>query len=123
MAAAIHGSTLHFACDLPRPGEDRERKLTHGDVENLFIQNEKVRWILVDEVSMISDTLLGDFEHQISSAARATRYRTRRDKTRRIFGGYNMLLFGDWWQLPPIPESAALFKPPLEKSQNELAKC
>jgi len=29
--------------------------------------------------------------------------------------GYNVVFFGDWWQLPPIPDSAALFKPPPEK--------
>ena len=33
-----------------------------------------------------------------------------------------MLLFGDWWQLPPIPESAALFKPPLEKKSERARK-
>ena len=97
MAAAINGSTLHAAADLPRPGEDREQQLSHGDIDHLFIQNERMRWVLVDEISMISDTLLGEFEHQISSAASRTRYHTRKDKTQRIFGGYNMLFFGDWW--------------------------
>ena len=96
MAAAINGATLHAAADLPRPGENRERKLSHGDVEKLYTQNQRLRWILVDEISMISDTLLGDFEHQISSAARATRYLQRKDKTKRFFGGYNILFFGDW---------------------------
>ena len=64
MAAAINGFTLHAAGDLPRPGEDRARKLDHGDIEKLFIQNERLRFVLVDEISMVADTLLGDFKHQ-----------------------------------------------------------
>ena len=67
----------------------------------------------MDEISIIADTLLGDFEHQLTCVARQTRYLKRSDKTRRIFGGYNILFFGDWWQLPPIPEPAALFNPPV----------
>ena len=67
----------------------------------------------MDEINMVSNILLGDFEYQMSRAARDTRYKKRPDKTRRIFGGYNILFFGDWWQLPPILDSAALFNPPV----------
>ena len=112
MAASIKGSTLHSAADLPRPGEDRNRKLEHSEVDNLYIQNSSLRWVLVDEVSMIADSLLGDFESQFSAAATKTQFSTRSDKTQRIFGGYNILFFGDWWQLPPIPDTGALFLPP-----------
>ena len=92
MAAAIQGSTLHAAGDLPRPGADRDRKLEHGDVENLYTQNERLRWILLDEVSIVADTFLGDFEHQLSNAAREMRYRKRADKTHSIFGGHGECL-------------------------------
>ena len=95
MTAAINGSTLHAAADLPRPGEDGERKLDQGDVEHLFIQNQRLRFVLMDEINMVSDILLGDFEYQMSRAARDTRYKKRPDTTRRIFGGYNILFFGD----------------------------
>jgi len=112
MAAAIQGTTLHTAADLPRPGEDRAKKLASSDIDNLYAQNQSLRWILIDEISMVADELLGDFESMFADAARQTVYKKRRDKSRRIFGGYNLLTFGDWWQLPPIPETAALFRPP-----------
>ena len=35
-----------------------------------------------------------------------------------MFGGYNVLSFGDVFQIPPIPDTSALFLPPkLEKSE------
>ena len=60
MAAAIGGATLHTGADLPRPGENRDRALGHSDVDNLYMKNADMRWILVDEVSMVSDVLLGE---------------------------------------------------------------
>ena len=118
MAAAIQGTTLHTAANLPRPGQDEDRSLTHSDVDHLFTQNQCLRWILIDEISMVADVLLGQFESYVSAAATTNnKYRkrnTRDDKcTRdRVMGGYNLLVFGDWNQLPPIPGSHALFQPP-----------
>ena len=87
MAAAIGGTTLHSGADLPRPGENRDRKLDHSEIDNLYIRNASLRWVLMDEISMIADTLLGEFESQFSSAARQTQHAKRRDKTHRICGG------------------------------------
>ena len=78
--------------------------MSHSDVDVLFIKNERLRWVIIDEVSMLADELLGDFEAYLSTAATKSRFRERRNNTttqRRIFGGYNLMLFGDWWQLPP----------------------
>ena len=62
---------------------------------------------------MIADHLLGLFESALDSAAvKSPRYSVRRDKSRVVMGGYDLLFFGDWWQLPPIPDSYALFLPP-----------
>ena len=96
MAAAIGGTTLHTAAELPRPGEDLSRKLAHSDIDNLYIQNAQLRWVIIDEISMVADELLGAFEYEFTQAARQTRYSKRKDKLHRIFGGYNLMLFGDW---------------------------
>ena len=120
MAAAIDGVTLHAGADLQRPGENRDRKLSHSEIDNLYIQNSSLRWVLLDEISMAADNLLDEFEMQFSNAARKTRYSSRVDGSKRISGGYNLLLFGDWWQLPPIPATAALFLPPTVGGKSKL---
>jgi hypothetical protein len=113
MAASIGGNTLHNAGDLPKPGEKSEYKLASSDIHNLYSKNQNLRWVLLDEISMISDQLLGLFESALDSAAvRSPHYFVRPDKSRVVMGGYNLLFFGDWWQLPPIPDSYALFLPP-----------
>jgi hypothetical protein len=91
MASAIGGTTLHSGANLPRPGDKVAQKLSHSDVDNLFLQNQALRWVLVDEVSMIPDELLGSFESHFRDAARQTRYKHRKDRSPRMFGGYNIL--------------------------------
>ena len=58
---------------------------------------------LVDEVFMIPDELFGLFEKSLSDAAPATsRYKFRAGPSLpRLFGGYNLLMFGDLFQIPP----------------------
>ena len=94
MASAIGGTTLHSGANLPRPGDKVAQKLSHSDVDNLFLQNQALRWVLVDEVSMIPDELLGSFESHFRDAARQTRYKHRKDRSPRMFGGYNIICFG-----------------------------
>ena len=80
MAASIHGVTLHAGADLPRPGENRDRKLSHSEIDNLYMQNSSLRWVLLDEISMVADSLLDDFEMQFSNAERKSRYTKRREE-------------------------------------------
>ena len=71
---------------------------------------------------MIPDDLLGTFEHHLANAAIDSRYKTRFDKSVRPFGGYNLLMFGDFYQIPPIPASASLAIPLQKKKNSEHAK-
>ena len=120
VAFAMEGKTLHTAGDIAVGGGDK--KLDHTDVDVLFTKNQNVRWLLIDEIGMIGDYLLGAFEKHSSDAAVTGRYLRKPDKSRRPFGGYNLLTFGDLNQIPPIPSSSALFIPPkLGKSIQEEA--
>ena len=85
--------------------------LFSSDVMNLYAKNQNLRWILIDEISMVADALLGTFESCMDGASVHSKYSKRRDGSRVVMGGYNLLFFGDWWQLPPIPDSYALFLP------------
>ena len=106
------GTTLHSGGDI-QVGGYASKKLNHTDVDILFIRNQQLRWVLADEVGMIPDDLLGAFASQYSDATlHSIRYRKRYDGSLRIMGGYNLMSFGDLFQLPPIPASAAIFIPP-----------
>ena len=62
---------------------------------------------------MISDLLLGAFETALSDASdREARYKKRTKEFHRMFGGYNLLAFGDFGQLTPLPPGGAIFVPP-----------
>ncbi len=45
----------------------------------LFTRNQALRWILIDEVFMIPDDLLGRFALHFADAAAASVYKTRAD--------------------------------------------
>ena len=116
VAAAMEGFTLHSSGDIQIGGVSDARRLEHTDIDTLYSRNQSLRWIIFDEVFMIPDELLGIFSQQLTNAAAdSSRYKTRRDGSKRMFGGYNFLMLGDMNQLPPIPATAALFIPPAEK--------
>ena len=94
------------------PGENRDRKLEHSEVDNLYVRNAAFRWVLLDEISMDADSLMDDFEAHTTSAARQTRYTRRPDGSERLYGGLNVMMPGDWHKLPPVPDSGALCLPP-----------
>ena len=56
-----------------------------------------------------------------NQAVRNTREERKADGSVRFFGGYNLLAFGDFYQIPPIPSSASLAIPPIQK-KTEAAK-
>ena len=114
VAYAMGGTTFHTGGEVP-VGDSIYRRLDHCDVDVLFTRNQLLRFVLIDEVGMTPDTLLGTFEHNLTDAAVKNLYSTRPDKTLRPFGGYNTLVLGDLYQIPPIPSSAALFIPPTGK--------
>ena len=110
----MQGTTLHTGGDIGVGGQHKTQ-LVHGDIDGLFTRNQHLRWVLIDEVGMIPDDLLGAFTCHFADAAAETRFKYRADKTVRPLGGYNFLVFGDVFQIPPIPSTTSITIPPQEK--------
>ena len=94
VAHAMGGNTLHAGGDI---GVGGQRSLDHTDIDVLFTRNQYLRWVVIDELPMVPDDLLGAFASHLSDAASPSRYHKKPDGSVRFFGGYNLLAFGDFY--------------------------
>ena len=120
VAHAMNGATLHSDGEVKVGQQNYAAMLECKDVDNIYTKNESKRWLVVDEVFMIPDELLSDYERNYQQAARqgsSNPFFQHSTGERRLFGGMNTMMFGDVNQLPPIPSSAALFIPPSGKKR------
>ena len=124
MAASIGGSTIHHWGNIPfRDEKGNASGKTNGgkrDTSILFNRCLNLRWILIDEISMVSAELLYELQYLVRQAVRRQgTYKVRSDRSIRPFGGVNVLLFGDFWQLRPV-RATPLFEPP-KKAKTDVA--
>ena len=111
MAAHIEGETIHHWSGIPARETDGTASTTNA--HKLSIKCQCLRFILIDEISMVSAELLGALEKVVGKAVRKRGgYKVRVDGSIRLFGGINLVFFGDWWQLKPV-SATALFGNPL----------
>ena len=74
----------------------------------------QLRWLIIDEISMVSARLLADVDTKLHSYARAVDpYVKDASKNPCPFAGLNILCSGDVWQLPP-PDGGLLGDIPCE---------
>ena len=64
MAAMIGGFTLHAAADLAQSEDAGDRSVAGADIGNLHDRNQYLRWIWVDELSMLGTVLFARFEEK-----------------------------------------------------------
>ena len=116
MAAQIAGETIHHWSGIPV--SEIDGNAGPRDPNKLAAKCQLVRWILIDEISMISAQLFGQLHFAVQKAIPLrSPFLRKEDRKIRPFGGMNVLLFGDMWQLKPVT-SQALWTPPWEtKSQ------
>ena len=69
VAYVMKGRTMHSAADLGIGNTTYERQLQHPDVDLQFIRDQCSRWIMIDEISMVPDELLGAVENKQSYSA------------------------------------------------------
>ena len=90
VAHAMKGQTIHSAASI-RVGN--ARSLGKTDISTISTRNRSLKWVVVDEVGMISDHLFGCFETEFSDGSqRDDFFRKCVDGHLRLFGGYNLLL-------------------------------
>ena len=94
--------------------EDAAKKLhgksEEGDVDELFLNALGIRWLLFDEGSALALSLLGTLDAYLRRACKKHPYALR-GRTPRPFGGINVLVAGDLWQLPPVQANAIFSNP------------
>jgi len=105
MAALIGGQTIHSWGRIPINATQANSKVgtkgADGDIDELFQKALGIRWIVIDEVSTVSPSLLGLLDSYLRRACLRHPY-AHRGKQQRPFGGINVVFAGDFWQLPPV---------------------
>lgn len=108
--AAVHvnGKTLHSALDILRFFEDEDgggksgrKRINAQSVNTLQLQWNSVSYFFIDEISIVSCRLFAKVSSQLVTAKASS------DKTL-PFGGINIIVFGDFYQFPPV-KGTALF--------------
>ena len=104
MADLLGGDTIHHALNIGIFG--KAIKSREGAKENKAIETMKallrLRWLIIDEIRMVSARLLADIDEKLRSYHRSVDPFARNAQNRlRPFAGVNVLFSGDVWQLPP----------------------
>ena len=88
----VEGHTLHSLLSLPIRGEFRDLE---GERLNKLQQSfSNVRYIIIDEMSMVGRKTLGQVDKRLRQAFP--------HQGQEVFGGCSCILFGDFGQLPPV---------------------
>jgi len=96
------GDTIHHAFGLNWQGLGDERISGHKLLD-LSAKALRWRWLIIDEISMVSAELLARLElccRELVRDLAQSKYATDA-ACARPFGGLNVILAGDMWQLPP----------------------
>ena len=114
MASQLAGDTIHHACGIAvkkRGGNVEQSAQKQMEVAKRILQ---WRWLIIDEISMVSAKLLAEVDVKLRSLVRHVGTQKHApDADIRPFGGLNVLCCGDFWQLPP-PDGGFLASIPTE---------
>ena len=115
MAELLGGDTIHHALGIPAFGRKND---CHGDdlQKHLDVAKRVLRWrwLVIDEISMVSAKLFADMELKLERVIRDIGTNKRGSRGRaRPFGGLNIICSGDFWQLDP-PDGGFLGDIPTE---------
>ncbi|XP_043270504.1 ATP-dependent DNA helicase PIF1-like [Venturia canescens] len=93
-ARLIHGRTIHnaFSLAIEKGKSSVYRQLNGQKLENLRRRWKHIRWLIIDEISMVSYEILRSVHLRLQELKNNTL----------LYGGVHVLVFGDIMQLPPV---------------------
>jgi len=101
-AEQLKGDTIHHACGIPVRKKGGGEEVVIQSFKDVAEQSLYWKWLLVDEFGMVGASLLADMDVRLRDAVVDVNPRKRSSCGHaHPFGGLNVLLSGDLWQLPP----------------------
>lgn len=88
----ICGKTLHSALQLP-VHQSSQRELQGAALQRLQLQLKDKHYLIIDEMSMMGHKMLAWVDKRLRQAS---------GKLDSPLGGFSVILFGDFGQLPPV---------------------
>ena len=88
----IGGITIHSALQLPIQSHN-QNDLTGQSLSTLQLKLNNIQYIILDEVSMLGQRMMSWIDRRLRQAS---------GHTGTPFGGYSLILIGDFAQLPPV---------------------
>ena len=103
MVDLLSGETIHHAFSIPVFGTNVSTPTGDtGDMKTMK-PSLQLRWLIIDEICMVSARLLADVDTKLRSFARAVNPYVKEAYTNpRPCAGLTILCSGDVWQLPPL---------------------
>ena len=103
MADLLEGDTIHHAFNIPVYGRNfSARPPQQGSKKDIDFAKTvlQYRWLIIDEISMVSASLLAEIDMKLRSLARDVDPYCKNTKgALRPFAGVNVLCSGDFWQI------------------------
>ena len=112
MADQVQGDAIHHGVGL---NSRNDNAISLSRLLDLLSDATRWRWLVIDEISMVSAELLARLELRCRELVRdacPSKY-AQNSADARPFGGLNVVLVGDWWQLEP-PKGTFLANLPLQ---------
>ncbi len=118
MATNVEGRTVHSWGEVGfiKGGQyissgNKDRR----DLDSMVTKCQKLRFVLIDEVENLGALCLADLESNVTRGMPEEPYKWKVNEAghqvRRLFGGCNVTLVGDFWQLDPVREIALMKNP------------
>ena len=96
MAANIDGYMIHHWSGMSVGDHGAVGSIKDGN--KLSIKCQNLRFIFIDEISMVSAELLGSLNAAVKKVTRVrSTYKRRNDGTERSVGGANVCMLGGFW--------------------------